>query len=100
MAAHKISISLLKSLLPNSKYFLSLFQQMLDNHGDVLYFEIGKKRAYIIKHPDYAKRILLDNYTNYVKGEPFEKLAPYTGDGIAGMPDYEQWRKQRHILSP
>ena len=43
---------------------------MLNAHsqyGDVVRYRLAALRAFLVVHPDYVKRIVQDNHTNYTK---------------------------------
>src|SRR5262249_31999581 len=55
--------------------------------------------AHVLSNPDYIKQVLVDNASNYVRGEAVAKVAQVLGRGLAAS-DGDHWRHQRRLLQP
>jgi len=60
---------------------------------------IGPIRAYLVSHPDYVRRILVDNHANYHKGKIMEGIRIALGNGLFTA-DGDLWRRQRRLMAP
>ena len=78
------------------KFYLGLTSQ----YGDIVCYRPAPDPAYLINHPDYIRRVLLDNNHNYSKAtysnQIFNKVV---GEGLLTS-EGEAWRKQRRMLQP
>jgi cytochrome P450 len=78
---------------------LGLFLECMHEHGDVVRFRLGPIPCYLINSPEYLKRILLDNRSNYRLGSAYEKLRPIFGNSVS-MSEDPDWSRQRKLLQP
>ena len=67
--------------------------------GDVVYFEFGTRRAFLINNPADIRHVLQDNARNYHKSPLYQKLKMFLGDGLLTSED-EFWLRQRRIAQP
>ena len=67
--------------------------------GDVVYFEFGTRRAFMINNPADIRHVLQDNARNYHKSPLYQKLKMFLGDGLLTSED-EFWLRQRRIAQP
>ncbi len=66
-------------------------------YGDVVRVQIRDRTLIVISHPEHVKRVLLDNYKNYIKG--YDLAKPLFGNGLVSS-DGEFWRRQRRLMQP
>ena len=67
--------------------------------GDVVYFRIGPRRAFLITNPADVRHVLQDNARNYHKSPLYDKLRQSLGNGLLTSED-EFWLRQRRIAQP
>ena len=67
--------------------------------GDVVFFRIGPRRAFLITNPADVRHVLQDNARNYHKSPLYDKLRQSLGNGLLTSED-EFWLRQRRIAQP
>ncbi len=65
--------------------------------GDIVGFQMGPRRLYLLTHPAHFKHVLHDNAANYHKGLGLTDAAPLLGEGLLTS-DGERWARQRARL--
>jgi cytochrome P450 len=76
--------------------FLSEVQR---NYGDVAHFRIGRRRIYLLSHPDHIRDITVTHAENFTKG-PALRLAKVTlGEGLLTS-EGNFHRRQRRLMQP
>jgi cytochrome P450 len=92
-----------KPLLGNTLQFqrdpLGFLQRMAADYGDVARYRLGNVTFHQVNHPDGAQRILQDNHHNYIKGELFDILRQFAGNGLFTS-EGELWLRQRRLMQP
>jgi cytochrome P450 len=78
---------------------LGFYLDLSMKHGPVVATKIGPWRVYSVSDPEGIKRVLLDNASNYVKGDIWEKFKPLLGNGLLSS-DGEFWKRQRKLAQP
>jgi len=68
-------------------------------HGDVAKYRIANLSLYQVNHPQGIKRVLQDNYHNYVKGDLWENFSVIVGHGLF-VSDGPVWLRQRRLMQP
>ncbi len=76
-----------------------VFLKAAHRFGDVAYFKIASRRAYLITNPADIRHVLQDNARNYHKSPLYEKLRTSIGNGLLTSED-EFWLRQRRIAQP
>ena len=89
----------LGSLLAARRDPLGLFTDAARRFGDVVYFKLGPRHAYLITNPADIRHVLQDNARNYHKSPLYEKLRNFLGDGLLTSED-DLWLRQRRIAQP
>jgi len=74
------------------------FYQDLSNHGDVVRFSMGNYEMAAVLHPDYIKRVLVEDFEKYRKPDDAGGVEALS-DGLL-LSDGEQWERQRKRLQP
>lgn len=69
-------------------------------HGDIVRMKLGPTLLYLLTHPDHAKYVLQDNYTNYRKSSIYHEFSVLLGDGQLTTNDMDYWRRQRKLIHP
>ena len=75
------------------------FMKAARRFGDVVYFRIGPRRAFLITNPSDVRHVLQDNARNYHKSPLYDKLRQALGDGLLTSED-AFWLRQRRIAQP
>ncbi len=80
---------------------LSQLSAAFAQYGDAfrVYSPVTESHIYVFSHPDYVKRLLVDNHHNYTKGIGIERVAILLGKGIM-VSEGELWRRQRRMIQP
>lgn len=79
---------------------LTSVQQMVDQFGDLSYYEIGSFKVAVVSHPDDIHHILVEDAARYHKPDVTKKqLGKFLGNGIL-ISDGEFWRRQRKLTQP
>ena len=88
---------LLGSLLDVRRDPLRFVLRITREHGDVVYFRMGRRHLFLLNHPDHFRHVLHDNPDNYRKGLGLSHARSLFGDGLLTS-DGELWATQRHRL--
>lgn len=67
--------------------------------GDVSRIRAPRVDAYVLLHPDHIRHVLQGNHGNYWKGDIFQRLARFSGNGLL-FSDGETWRRRRRLAAP
>lgn len=80
---------------------MGLFRRLREEHGDVSLFRLGRRRCYLLCHPEHVRYVLRENSRNYKKSFFFEKMKVLLGNGLLPM-TYEDdfWRTRRRLSQP
>src|SRR3982751_1461226 len=72
-----------------------------EEHGDAfrVFSPAINKDVYVFSHPDHARRVLVDNHQNYMKGIGIERVGILLGKGLM-VSEAELWRRQRRMIQP
>jgi cytochrome P450 len=68
-------------------------------HGDLLRFEIGPRRIFVVTHPAAVEHIVYDNWQNYSQGSGMKETKALLGDGLLTSSG-ALWRRQRSLAQP
>lgn len=69
-------------------------------HGDVVRYRLGIFLSYLAVHPDYVKRVLQDNHTNYTKDVIDYKVLGWIVENGVLLSDGPLWLRQRRLMQP
>jgi cytochrome P450 len=78
---------------------LDVMEYVASNYGDAARLPLGPKTLHVFNRPEYAKHVLADNASNYVKGIGQVHARRVIGDGLLTS-EGELWRKQRKTIQP
>lgn len=80
---------------------LAFLQELAGRYGDIVRYNAHGWTATLLNRPDYIKRVLQDNHTNYRKeGTPdFLMLKPMLGEGLLTT-EGDTWVRQRRLAQP
>lgn len=69
-------------------------------YGDVARYRIAWFRSHLLSHPDYVKRVLQDNHTNYTKDVLDYKAVGWLVERGVLVADGSLWMRQRRLMQP
>jgi cytochrome P450 len=75
------------------------FMQQLRACGDIAVIRLGTSNAYVVNHPDLIRQMLVKDVTKFDKGVQFDKLIPFTGNGLFNSHG-EFHLRQRRLMQP
>jgi cytochrome P450 len=80
---------------------LGLLTALTREYGDIVQFRLLHLPIVVLNHPDFIKRVLLDNHANYDKDNLiFRLLRPILGLGLVTNVGGEGWLHQRRLMQP
>jgi len=92
-------LGILPKFLGGGDPFEYLKNIMLEK-GDFVQLNFGPKPVYLVSHPNYLKRILMENYHNYRKPDMLYNVArEVAGNGLTTSSG-EFWLRQRRMIQP
>ncbi len=82
------------------KGFLTFFQELWREYGDLFLVKIGPRNMFLAVHPEHVRYISITNRQNFEKLQSYDVVRKLLlGDGILTSTG-ESWRKQRRLMSP
>jgi len=96
---------------PNSRLFglelhlasqrdpLGFMERAARNYGDIVHFRVGRRRVYLLNHPDYIKGVLASHYDNFLKGRGIVRRDNFLGEGLLTS-EGGFHRRQRQLTQP
>ncbi|MBA2174220.1 cytochrome P450 [Halobacillus locisalis] len=78
---------------------LAFLQSLTDYNESIVQFRLGRKRIFLLLHPDLTKEVLITKSTHFHKSKPFQELEPLLGSGLLLSED-DLHHKQRNIIQP
>lgn len=78
---------------------LSWMSRQFAEFGDIYKASLFGTTMYATRNPDFAYRVLVENWQNYVKGQIIERVALLMGNGIVTS-EGELWKRQRRMIQP
>ncbi|MCG8421331.1 MAG: cytochrome P450 [Proteobacteria bacterium] len=74
--------------------------ELVADHGDVVYFQIGSNFIYLVNHPDFVRQVLVDQWEHFKKPAFFkESSRGHWGDGLSNL-EGDAWRARHRLLQP
>jgi cytochrome P450 len=67
--------------------------------GDIFRASVYGTDAYVIRDPEFAHHVLVENWQNYVKGQLIKRVALLLGNGLM-VSKGELWKRQRRMIQP
>lgn len=75
------------------------FVQQLRACGDIAIIRVGTSNAYVVNHPDLIRQMLIKDVSKFDKGVLFDKMIPFTGNGLFNS--YGEFHlRQRRLMQP
>jgi cytochrome P450 len=79
---------------------LGFLETLARDYGDVSRFRFLWMDAFLVNHPDYIRRVLVDNHRNYSKQSLANQLlSPILGNGLL-ISEGDFWLRQRRLMQP
>jgi cytochrome P450 len=78
---------------------LDFVTRMARDHGDIVFYRLGRERIYMVNEPELIKHVLNDPGRKYIKGFFFEKQKSTFGEGLLTS-DGALWKRQRRLVQP
>lgn len=78
---------------------LKFLIRVAGEYGDLVHFQIGPRRIFLLNHPDYIKAALTGHYESFVKGRQVRRTRHFLGDGLLTS-EGEFHRRQRRLIQP
>ena len=76
-----------------------LFQQLVDEYGDIAHYKIGWNHIVFLNHPDYIREILVVQNDNFIKERTVRRTKMLLGEGMITA-EGAQHRSQRQVAQP
>ena len=67
--------------------------------GDVSTFRLGTERVVFVNHPDYVREVLVNHYSNFLKGAGNLRAKRFLGEGLL-LSEGDLHRRQRRLAQP
>jgi cytochrome P450 len=82
-----------------SKDPLGLFAEWARVYGDIFHYRVLYRHIYFINHPDYIKEVLINQASNFIKGEAVRANRRIFGNGLLAN-EGASWLQQRRLIQP
>jgi cytochrome P450 len=79
---------------------LKLYVRAMHEHRDIARLRFGPRFSYTLFHPDFIKRVLVDNNKNYQRNKVGNALLKQVSGENLLTSDGEFWRRQRRLMQP
>lgn len=89
----------LNILIPYYSDYLQFIQKLKYRYGDIIYFEAGGERIFLLNDPGFIEHVLIKNPDNYLRGTGFSKLKMLLGEGLLST-DGAIHKKHRAMIQP
>lgn len=100
-ALPRLRTHFLSSTLSLQQNPLGFLGDLVRQYGDIAQFRLLHMPIIVLNHPDYVKRVLLENHANYDKDVfVFHLLRPMMRDGLVTNVGGEPWLRQRRLVQP
>jgi cytochrome P450 len=74
-------------------------QDLMREHGDIVFFRLGPQPAYFLNHPDHIKEVLVTGNSSFIKGRALQRSKKLLGEGLLTSED-PLHRRQRRLAQP
>jgi len=72
---------------------------MAREYGDLVYFKVARQHMYLVNHPDYAREVLVNNQSNFIKSRALQRAKVLLGEGLLTS-EGQQHLRQRRLVQP
>ena len=87
------------TLLALRRDTLGYLRNLALTYGDLVHFQIGKQKFFLINDPDVIREILVTDHRNFTKGRGLEVAKRLLGEGLLTS-EGEFHRRQRRLAQP
>jgi len=89
---------------PQEKYrvsddLLEWMGRQFETFGDIYQASVYGTSVYAIRNIEFAHRVLVENWQNYVKGQAIRRVALLLGNGLM-VSKGNVWKRQRRMIQP
>ena len=78
---------------------LAVLERLSQRYGDIVCLSFAGRRLYLINHPEYIRRVLIENRHNYAKTGGTKSAQRYFGSSMQ-LNNGDEARRLRRIISP
>jgi len=78
---------------------LRFMTKLAREYGDVSTFRLGSERVVFVNHPDYVRAVLVNHYSNFLKGAGNQRAKRFLGEGLL-LSEGDLHRQQRRLAQP
>jgi cytochrome P450 len=78
---------------------LGFLSRMIEKYGDVVHFRIGRRRFYLLSHPDAVRDLLITLDASFTKGPALRAAKVTLGEGLLTS-EGDFHRRQRRLTQP
>jgi len=89
---------------PSEKYrrtedLMDWMGRQFEIFGDIYKGSVYGTSVYAIRSIEFAHHVLVENWQNYVKGQPIRRVALLLGNGLM-VSEGQVWKRQRRMIQP
>ena len=92
-------LPILGSLIDVQKDYLGFMTRVAKQYGAVARYRLGNLTLYQVNSPEGVQHILQDKHHNYIKGEYWDSLRQFAGNGLI-VSEGAFWLRQRRLMQP
>ena len=89
----------LNILIPYYGKYLKFITNIKAKYGDIVFFEAGGEKIFLVNDPGFIEHILVSNADNYLRGTGFTRLKVLLGEGLLST-DGQTQKKHRTMIQP
>ncbi|MDB5322882.1 MAG: Cytochrome [Phycisphaerales bacterium] len=82
-----------------SRDIVGFFADIQKTYGDLAYFRLGRRRIYLLSHPDHIRDVLVTRADNFTKGPALRMAKVTLGEGLLTS-EGDFHRRQRRLMQP
>src|SRR5438874_10722001 len=82
-----------------SRDIVGFLADIQKTYGDVAYFRLGRRRIYLLSHPDHIRDVLVTRADNFTKGPALRMAKDTLGEGLLTS-EGDFHRRQRRLAQP
>ncbi len=90
----------LRGLWAGYRHTIFDYVTLLPGQDDIVVARAPLAKFVVVRNPDIARHILVDNQDSYAKNAEYDLLAVAFGRGLVTDLDDEQWRRNRRLVQP
>jgi cytochrome P450 len=92
-------LPILGNLIDVQKDYLGFMTRIARQYGEVARYRLGNLTLYQINAPQGIQHILQDKHHNYIKGDYWDSLRQFAGNGLI-VSEGIFWLRQRRLMQP